>query len=217
MVMYLNQTCYIKWQQTYSDSFAVTNGTRQEGVFSPRGGFATYLDPLLRSLRASGYGCKVAGHWLGGLALADDVMLLSPSVQGLQELVTICEKHVKETDLVFSTDKETPEKSKTMCIAFMCKDKERLASIRLNGDPLPWKEKVNHLVTTLTSTCSSGSDVMEKRAKFISNIYNLNQEFSFAPPETRLRLCHLYNTSFYGSNCWTFSSSEVERFSTNHF
>ena len=95
----------------------------------------------------------------------------------------------------------------------MCKDKEKLARIKLNGDPLPWKEKVNHLGTTLTSTCSLGSDIMEKRAKFISNIYNLNQEFSFSSPETRLRLCHLYNTSFYGSNCWRFSSSEVERFS----
>ena len=73
---------------------------------------------------------------------------------------------------MFSTDKENPEKSKTMCIAFMCKDKDKLTTIRLNGDPLPWKDKVNHLGTTLTSTCSSASDVMEKRAKFISKVYS---------------------------------------------
>ena len=211
IVMYL-QTCYIKWQHICSDPFSVTNGTRQGGVFSPRGGFATYLDPLLERLRSSGYGCRVAGHWLGGLALADDVMLLSPSVQGLQELVSICEQHAKDTDLVFSTDKENPEKSKTMCIAFMCKDKDKLTTIRLNGDPLPWKDKVNHLGTTLTSTCSLASDVMEKRAKFISKVYSLNQEFFFASAETRLRLCPIYNTAFFGSNCWKFSSAEVEKF-----
>ena len=67
----------------------------------------------------------MAGHSLGGLALADDVMLLSPSVQGLQELVSICEKHARETELVFSTDKVNPEKSKTMCIAFMHNAQER--------------------------------------------------------------------------------------------
>ena len=212
IVIYLNQSCFINWQQTRSYSFSVTNGTRQGGVFSPRGGFATYLDPLLASLRSSGYGCRVAGHWLGGVALADDVMLLSPSVQGLQELVTICEQHAKDTDLVFSTDKVNPEKSKTMCIAFQCKDKENLSSIFLNGDPLPWKDKVNHLGTTLSSSCSTSSDVLEKRACFINNVYSLNQEFSSSSPETRLRLCHLYNTAFYGSNCWEFSSSEVERF-----
>ena len=212
IVMYLNQSCFINWQQTHSYSFSVTNGTRQGGVFSPKGGFATYLDPLLANLRSSGYGCRIAGHWFGGLALADDVMLLSPSVQGLQKLVSICEKHAQETDLVFSTDKVNPEKSKTMCIAFQCKNKEQLGSIKLNGDSLPWKDKVNHLGFSLTSNCSSASDVMVKRATFISNVYSLNQEFCFASPENKLKLCRLYNTAFYGSNCWDFSTAEVEKF-----
>ena len=139
-------------------------------------------------------------------------MLLSPSVQGLQQLVSICEKHAQETDLIFSTDKVNPEKSKTMCIAFQCKNKEQLGSIKLNGDPLPWKDKVNHLGFSLTSNCSSASDVMVKRATFISNVYSLNQEFCFASPENKQKLCRLYNTAFYGSNCWDFSTAEVEKF-----
>ena len=97
---------------------------------------------------------------MGSLALADDVILLSPSVQGIQELVSICESHARDMDLVFSTDKLNPEKSKTMCIAFMHKDTGGLGTIRLNGDPLPWKNKVNHPGTTLTNTCSLGQDVM---------------------------------------------------------
>ena len=213
ITMYLHQSCYIKWQQARSYSFSVTNGTRQGGVFSPRGGFATYLDPLLADLRTSGYGCRIAGHWLGGLALADDVILLSLSVQGLQNLVNICSDHARATDLVFSTDTKNPEKSKTMCIAFNCKNKEKLGTIRLNGDVLPWKDKVNHLGYTLSSDCSSANDVMEKRASFISRVYSLNQEFSFATPETRLQMCRLYNTAFYGSNCWEFSSEQLEKFS----
>ena len=213
IVMYLHQSCFIRWQNSRSFSFSVTNGTRQGGVFSPRGGFATYLDPLLSSLRSSGYGCRIAGHWLGALALADDVILLSPSVQGLQELVTICEDHAKATDLVFSTDKKNPEKSKTMCIAFKCKDVKDLNAIKLNGDALPWKTKVNHLGFTLTSDCMSASDIMEKRASFISTVYSLNQEFAFATPEIRLKMCHLYNTAFYGSNCWEFSSDQFAKFS----
>ena len=212
IIMYLQQSCYIKWQQSRSYSFSVTNGTRQGGVFSPRGGFATYLDPLLSSLRSSGYGCRIAGDWLGGLALADDVILLSLSVQGLQNMVKVCEDHARATDLVFSTDTENPEKSKTMCIAFNCKNQEQLSKIRLNGDVLPWKSKVNHLGYTLTSDCSSSCDVMEKRATFISRVYSLNQEFSFAKPEIKLQMCRLYNTAFYGSNCWDFSSDQVEKF-----
>jgi hypothetical protein len=113
---------------------------------------------------------------------------------------------------VFSTDTQNPEKSKTMCIAFNCKNQEQLSHIRLNGDPLPWKTKVNHLGYTLTSDCSSSCDVMEKRASFISRVYSLNQEFSFAKPEIKLQMCRLYNTALYGSNCWEFASEQVEKF-----
>ena len=141
---------------------------------------------------------------------------MSPSVQGLQRLVSICEDHAKATDLVFSTDKKNPEKSKTMCIAFNSNKRVNLApdsAIMLNGDVLPWKEKVNHLGFTLTSNCSSANDIMEKRASFISNVYSLNQEFAFSTPELKLKMCRLYNTAFYGSNCWEFSSNQLERFS----
>ena len=210
--MYLHQSCYIRWQQTRSYSFQVTNGTRQCGVFSPKGGFATYLDPLLQRLRLSGFGCRVAGHWFGALALADDLMLLSLSVQGLQGMVDMCAQHASETDLLFSTDSVNPDKSKTMCIAFGSKDKNNLSNVRLNGDPLPWKDEVNHLGTTLTSKCSLGSDVMQKRAAFIQTCHNLNQEFCFATEDTKLRMLRLYNTALYSSSNWSFNSEEVLKF-----
>ena len=86
------------------------------------------MDLLMDELRSSGYGCMFAGHWLGGLALADDVILLSPSVQGLQNMVNICADYAKRSDLLFSTD-PNPEKSKTLCIAFGYKDPTNLAKV----------------------------------------------------------------------------------------
>ena len=123
MVIYLKQSCYINWQGTRSYSFSVKNGTRQGSVFSPKGGFGCYLDPLLQELRNSGLGCTLGLHWFGALAYADDLLLLSTSVQGLQEMVTICQNHAEQNDLLFSTDPD-PEKSKTKCIAFGCKEKD---------------------------------------------------------------------------------------------
>ena len=130
-------------------------------------------------------------------------------------MVNICEEHAKETDLLFSTDPIKPEKSKTMCIAFGNKDKAMLSKVSLNGDTLPWKEKVNHLGTTLSSNMSTAPDVMQKRAKFIQTCYNLIQEFFFAEEETKLRMLRLYNTAFYSSNNWLFSSEEVLKFWTH--
>ena len=48
--IYLYQRCYVKWQSSRSYSFGVTNGTRQGSIFSPRGGFNTYLDPMTLGL-----------------------------------------------------------------------------------------------------------------------------------------------------------------------
>ena len=54
MIVYINQKCYVVWENTRSYSFTVKNGTRQGSVFSPRGGFGCYLDPLLKLMRNSG-------------------------------------------------------------------------------------------------------------------------------------------------------------------
>ena len=131
--IYLYQQCYVKWQSSHSFSFSVTNGTRQGSIFSPRGGFNTYLDPMILALRDSGYGCNIGVHFFGAVAYADDVLIMATSVQGLQKMVDICEKHASNNCLKFSTDPD-PLKSKTMCIAFNCENRNELASVKLKKE-----------------------------------------------------------------------------------
>ena len=179
-------------------------------MFSPKGGFATYLDPLLLQLRQSGHGLRLGLHWYGALAWADDVILLSTSINGLQSMVDICQKHAEESDLVFSTDPD-PLKSKTMCIAFHCEYWQKLPPIYLNGDPLPWKESVKHIGSKLHCDGTMEQDNKEKRASFIQTCMNLNQEFESLPSESQLKLFRLYNTHFSGSNCWDYQSKIFEQ------
>ena len=47
-----------------------------------------------------------------------------------------------------------------------------------------------------------------KRAKFISKIHSLNQEFHYANTSTVLRLYDIY-TDFNGSNLWVLYSRDV--------
>ena len=119
-------------------------------------------------------------------------------------MVNICADHASSTDLLFSTDPD-PEKSKTMCLAFGCKDKVNLGTINYDGDALPWKDHVNH--------CTTLKDTLQKRASFIQTCYNLNQEFSFSNREIKLKMLRLYNTALYGSNNWKFSSEPVLKLS----
>ena len=205
--MYLTQRCYIRWGNARSYSFGVTNGTRQGSVFSPQGGFTTYIDPLISLLRNSGNGCVINSFWYGAFFYADDGMLLSTSIEGLQNLVNICETHANDNDLMFSTD-PIPSKSKTKCIAFPHGASADMPSIILNGDKLPWVERAVHIGNTLHCSGRMDQDIREKRAVFINRCMELNQEFYIYPPLVKLRMCRLYNSHFTGSSLWDFTSDK---------
>ena len=206
--VYLYQRCYVKWQSARSYSFGVTNGTRQGSIFSPRGGFNTYLDPMIESLRRSGYGCTIGKHFFGAVAYADDVLIMATSVQGLQEMVNICQEHATENSLMFSTDID-PKKSKTMCIAFNCTHRTDLAHVKLNGDNLPWVQKAKHIGNFLHEDGSTDTDLRVKKGIFIQTAMELNQEFSSLPAHIRWRMNMLYNSHLSGSNIWKFNSYEA--------
>ena len=134
-------------------------------------------------------------HWHGPT--------MCTSLQGLQDMVNICQKHAEDTDLVLSTDKADPAKS----IAFNCEKWKSLPPIFLNGDPLPWKESVKHIGSVLNCDATMVKDNREKRGIFIQTCMNLNQEFETLPSESQLKLFKLYNTHFTGSNCWDYQSN----------
>ena len=94
-----------------SDSFSVKNGVRQGAILSPSL-FCVYLDTLLSQLRDAGVGCHMGGQFLGAFGYADDVLLLAPSRQALQIMLTICEEFSTSHSMLFSTD-PNPVKSKT--------------------------------------------------------------------------------------------------------
>ena len=180
ILMYLTQRCYIRWGNARSYSFGVTNGTRQGSVFSPQGGFTTYIDPLIAALRSSGFGCIINQFWYGAFFYADDGILLSTSIEGLQNMVNICELHALENDLMFSTD-PIPSKSKTKCIAFPHGATADMPAIILNGDKLPWVERAVHIGNTLHFSGRMDQGIREKRAVFIDRCMELNQEFYTYP------------------------------------
>ena len=114
---------------------------------------------MLETLRNSGYGCSIGTHFFGAVAYADDVLIMATSVQGLQEMVNLCELHAKENNLIFSTDID-PKKSKTMCLAFNCEDKVALAPVKLNGDDVPWVSKAKHLGNWLHEDGSTDLEIL---------------------------------------------------------
>ena len=209
--VYTSQTCNVRWGGSLSRSFAVMNGVRQGAVSSPIL-FCMYIDNLIKKLRHSNIGCQLQGLYFGVLVYADDLLLLSPSRSGLQAMVKICEKFAELNKLKFSTNVDIT-KSKTKCVIFT-KDRNSVREaipIFLNGNALPYVNTFSHLGNTLSCDNSMTKDISIKRAKFISRVHSMNQEFYFADPMTMVRLYNIYACSFYGSNLWNLYHEDVVR------
>ena len=57
---------------------------------------------------------------------------------------------------------------------------DNICPILLNNLPLTLRTDIKHLGNTLQSNSSVSKDVSCKRAKFVSKIHSLNQEFHYA-------------------------------------
>ena len=84
-------------------TFSLQNGVKQ-GVLSPRL-FNIYLDELLCRLKRSGMGRYYGNVYVGFLAYADDVVLLSPTLGSLKEMLNICEQYSSDFNILFNASK----------------------------------------------------------------------------------------------------------------
>ncbi len=110
MDMYENQESHVTWNGTYGDYLKCSNGVRQGGVASPVL-FTIYMDELTTRLEKSGIGCFIEHQYYGCISYADDLVLLCPSVKGLQKIVAICEKYGIMYNITYNANK-------SMCLAF---------------------------------------------------------------------------------------------------
>ena len=100
IVMYISQTTKVKWENGLSDSFSVTNGVKQGDVLSAIL-FCVYIDDLISQLRRNRTGCWGNGDYVGVIVYADDIVLLSPTLDGLQEMIHTCSTYAKNHNLSF--------------------------------------------------------------------------------------------------------------------
>ena len=94
----------MKWGNTVSSEFPITNGVKQGGVLSPIP-FVIYTDGLLKRLEETGVGCHMGSSFTGAFAYADDITLLAPCKSALPILVSVCEKYASEFYMLFNGSK----------------------------------------------------------------------------------------------------------------
>ena len=203
---YINQACQVKWNDTKSKYFKVTNGVRQGAVISPIF-FNIYLDDIFMLMLKSGFGCRIGDHFYGMHGYADDCVLLSPDREGLQQMLNICKEYFDENRITISTN-IIANKSKTKCILFG--SNATPYPIMLEGRALPWVDKWPHLGNLFHKDESMHHDMLRKRGEFIGKLHAMRQEFGNTDPLVYMKLVRTYLTSFYGSNLWDLFDTNIQ-------
>ena len=170
------------------------------------------MNDLFSLLRSSGSGCIIGSYYAGCFGYADDLFFLCPSRTGLQKMLSIAERYVKDHNISFSTNPDA-SKSKTKGIVFSKRPlKYNPVPLRLDGNPLPWVMTAKYLGNDIDNIPAGLSrDVKRKRAMFIERNLEINQEFPFAHPELKCKLNRIYNSAFPGSTLYDLTSHSVQK------
>ena len=128
----------VRWGDCYSNFISLKCGVRQGGVLSAYF-FALYIDGIISVIHRSNFGCYIGAVPVNIFLYADDIILLAPSVNALQKMLTLCEHYLKYVDMALNANK-------SVCIRFgRCFKHECSQLISLNGEVLCWVDTCRYL------------------------------------------------------------------------
>ena len=196
MFWYTHQEFTVRWGNTLSDNFLVSNGVRQGGVLSPAL-FSVYMDDLSTVLNTLNFGCYFNSTMINHLMYADDLVIVSPSIRSMQVLLSHCERFADDNDVKFNV-------KKSKCMSFLPQGllKRNTFSLTLSSSTLKFVDNHNYLGVNI---CNDESDdrAIEKQCKCLYARGNiLLRHFRQCSDEVRSLLFNSYCTSFYCSSLW---------------
>ena len=114
-----------RFNGAFSKTLCVQSGVRQGGCISPAI-FNMFVNAFIVQLRKLSVGCHIGTEFVGCLLCADDIILLSPFIVGLQRMLDKCFETASVLSLQFNA-------SKSHCIAYGKTSKFSLPVVVLGG------------------------------------------------------------------------------------
>jgi hypothetical protein len=192
-----NQFFRVKWGNGRSEIFCNGNGLRQGGILSPQL-FNVYLDSLSIDLQNERVGCYINGVFINCLMYADDMVLLAPTVNALQQLIRCCESFANDHDIIFN-------ESKTECMAILPKNTKiaKVCNVCLNGKILKFVDHFRYLGHIISKDWSDDLDIMSqcRRLNVTGNL--LTRKFSYVTYDVKIMLFKAYCYGVYCASLWS--------------
>lgn len=168
-----------------------------------------YLDQLLERIEAADVGCHWGDDFLGCLAYADDLVLLSPTINGLKQMLRTCENFSRETKLAFNP-------LKSMCMCFRRRKTIVLPNVKLDGETIAWVDKTKHLGAWIQHDLSEQSELSAKRGDLAGRTNVVMSTLRGTGVEVRLKVFQSQCEHMYGCQAWNLLDPNIKTYITMH-
>jgi len=185
----------------------LTAGVRQGGILSPFL-FIVYVDDLLNAFESSKLGCRIKGFYVGVFMYADDIILLSPSVTVLQQMINLCFCELSNVDLCINF-------RKSMCLRIGRKFNEFCVQLHVCHNSLIWAKQIRYLGLYFISGRILKVDFNVAKRKFFISCNSLFSKISSHKADLILPLVSSFGIPvlLYGLESVKLNKSELSRLS----
>ena len=194
--------CRVRWDDTYSSWFRGMAGVRQGGILSPLI-FNFYVVGIMDEINKMSVGCRLDSETVNNISYADDMILLAPSLVGLQHIVDKLSVLLHGISLKVNV-------SKSAYILFDGGRKmESCSSIKLLGVDLKRVDTLKYLGLVFRHDLSNSTDIDRVMNSFLQQFNSVYRKFNFVDKEVLLHLFRSYTSSFYGMESWCYKLSNM--------
>ena len=169
--LYTKGVYQVNYNGTISYRFKAAQGVFQGSILSPHL-YNIYTEELLKNIAVStDAGTTLHGSFTGIIAYADDIILISSTVYGLQRLLSKCQEYFSSTAITLNVEK-------TEFITSGPAKSTQNAYIPLNGYHVHLQSSLKHLgflwnTKKSGKACLSEKNVSERTSKFWAVVYSL--------------------------------------------
>ena len=167
MYWYMNMHYNVKWSKSYSTFFDVLCGSKQGGVLSPDF-FAVYINDLIIELKRLGVGCHILRQFIACLLFADDMSLIAPTRESMQQMLDVCAKYCQKFCLRFNVNK-----TKVIVFGKLSNSLSSLANISFQGISLGYVKKCKYLGFHIVSSNHFKLSIHESLCGFFASANSL--------------------------------------------
>ena len=136
------------------------------------------------------------------------MVLICPSVKGLQKMVDICKVFGIEYDVAYN-------EKKTTCICFSKTRNPVNFKVHLNDTVLKCVESFKHIGITMSWNMKDDTDISKKRGVFIGEANYVIGKYKSLTSEVQSRMLQAYCSNVYGCETWLLQNPIIQSIGTS--